>query len=479
METATVVPKLGRLRERASDLGSGLLLSGLWGFEREALRVDREGRPSDREHPFPPERGDITVDFAENQVELVTSPRPELESALAELEGLHREAYAGLGGELLWPLSVPGRWDEPERLRPASFAGRPEKEEARRYRAYLLERYGRARQAITGLHYNFSLGPALLEALRAAEGSEEGPGDFSDRRYFDLARNFLRFRFLPVYLFAASPTIDPRFELELEGTADPAARGLGSSCRGRQASLRLGPLGYRLAPRTARMLDLRFESLGEYLAKVGAAVSKRGPGASLRSEGELYSPLRPKAAFPGEKGSLAALEARGVDYLELRVFDLDPFEPAGIGLEAARLVQLLSLACLLLPSPPLERDALADDLLATLSTSCSLARSGDGGGEAVRAMVAEWAEPVLDAMGDIAGLLPAGYGRALEGARDVLSGRRPRSAERFAELAGAMGGASGGGLAAGLALARAHEARYLAGASPAAVEERRIACANS
>jgi glutamate--cysteine ligase len=92
----------------------GLLESGLWGFEREALRVDAEGRPSALDHPFAPSRGDITVDFAENQLELVTRPLPGIDEALDELRGLHREAYGGIGEELLWPLSIPGRWDEPE-----------------------------------------------------------------------------------------------------------------------------------------------------------------------------------------------------------------------------------------------------------------------------------------------------------------------------------------------------------------------------
>src|SRR5512133_1151914 len=115
-----------------------LLLSGKWGFEREALRVDPQGRPALSAHPFPPERGSITVDFAENQIEFVTEPRAGAEEALSELEALHVEAYGAMGDELLWPLSVPGLWDEPERLIPARFGGARDRQQARQYREFLL-----------------------------------------------------------------------------------------------------------------------------------------------------------------------------------------------------------------------------------------------------------------------------------------------------------------------------------------------------
>jgi glutamate--cysteine ligase len=431
-----------------------LLLKGLWGFEREALRVDDEGRPAATAHPFPPEEERITVDFGESQVEFVTAPRARVENALAELEELHAAAYGALGAELLWPLSVPGRWDEPERFRPASFAGRPEKEGARRYRDYLLSRYGRARQAITGLHYNFSLSPELWDFLRRAEGSGEGARAYADRRYMGLARNFLRYRFLPIYLFAASPAIDPRFERELGASADPPSRAVAKACANRFASLRLGPLGYRLDSRTSALVDLRFDSLDEYLAKLEAALLPVGGGPPLlRSAGEYYAPLRPKAALKGEKGSLGALRSKGIEYLELRIFDLDPFEAVGIGADAARFVQLLVLACLLMPSPPLARGAAQDDPLTLASSSCSYESSGKRTDARLRGAVARASRELMGTMSRIAARLPSEYGSALGAARGILSGSRPRSAERFAALA--IG--EGGGLAAGLSLARAHK----------------------
>jgi glutamate--cysteine ligase len=435
-----------------------LLLSGLWGFEREALRVDSEGRLSASDHPFEPGRGDITVDFAENQLELVTRPRPSLEEALDELGELHRQAYRGLGGELLWPLSVPGRWDEPERLRPAIFAGAPEREAARRYRRHLLERYGRARQAISGLHYNFSLSSEFWDFLASAEGSSEDPRAFADRRYMDLARNFARYRFLPVFLFAASPAIDPRFSADLGKYAEAAARAAGSACAGRTASIRLGPLGYRLPEAAASALDVRMESLAEYLRKIALALEPRGDSPPLLgSEGEFYAPVRPKASMPGSKASLAALEAKGIEYLELRVFDLDPFEPLGIGEDAARFVHLLALACLFAPSPPLSRGIAAEDPLSGAASSCSLGSPPRRADRRIAAAVRRAAARPLALMSRIARLMPSEYARALSRFASALDGRSPRSAERFALLASERGG----GLEAGLELARAHRSRIL------------------
>jgi glutamate--cysteine ligase len=453
MSSNSITPEIATI----DAIPRSLLLSGLWGFEREALRVDDEGRPATTLHPFPPEDEGITVDFGESQVEFVTKPRSTIEEALAELEALHARAYGALGAELLWPLSVPGRWDCPERFRPASFAGRPEKEGARRYREYLLARYGRARQAITGLHYNFSFSSELWDYLREAEGSGEDARSYSDRRYMETARNFLRYRFLPVYLFAASPAIDPRFGRELGASADAASRAVARACANRFASLRLGPLGYRLDSRTSAAVDLHFDSLDEYVAKLEAALlpSEEGPPL-LRSAGEYYAPIRPKASLAGEKGSLGALRAKGIEYLELRIFDLDPFEAVGMGADAARFIQLMVLACLLAPSPSLGSSADRDDPLTLASSACSYESSGRSGDARLRSAVVRASRGVMAAMSRIAALLPGEYGSALAAARGMLAGSRPRSAERFARLALR----EGGGLAAGLSLAREHRLHF-------------------
>ena len=50
----------------------------------------------------------------------------------------------------------------------------------------------------------------------------------------------------------------------------------------------------------------------------------------LQIENEFYGTIRPKRVIrPGER-PLHALRERGVEYVEVRCMDLDPFEPVGI-----------------------------------------------------------------------------------------------------------------------------------------------------
>jgi glutamate--cysteine ligase len=55
--------------------------------------------------------------------------------------------------------------------------------------------------------------------------------------------------------------------------------------------------------------------------------------------------------FPGER-PLHALRERGVEYVEVRCMDLDPFVPVGIEAQTMRFIDLFLLHCLLSDSPP-------------------------------------------------------------------------------------------------------------------------------
>ena len=111
--------------------GETVLSTGVWGLEREVMRTEADGQPARTRHPYPNEEKQISVDFAENQAELVTQPHTNPVSALRELARLQSRLQQAIGDELLWPLSLPGRWDAPERVQAASFEGRPEWEAQR------------------------------------------------------------------------------------------------------------------------------------------------------------------------------------------------------------------------------------------------------------------------------------------------------------------------------------------------------------
>jgi glutamate--cysteine ligase len=71
----------------------------------------------------------------------------------------------------------------------------------------------------------------------------------------------------------------------------------------------------------------------------------------LQIENEFYGTIRPKRVIhPGER-PLHALRERGVEYVEVRLMDLDPFEPVGISARTIRFLDVFLLHCLLEDSP--------------------------------------------------------------------------------------------------------------------------------
>jgi len=450
-----------RLQPFISPEGPAPLLNGAWGLEREGLRVEPDGQPAGTPHPFPPEDADITVDFAECQTELITAPHSSPEAAWTALDLAHRRLRTAMGDELLWPLSLPGRWDEPQRLAPASFGGRPEWAEARAYRAGLLRRHGLARQAISGIHFNFSFGPDFFVRWRTATGSTADERDLRDDAYFALMRNFLRHQHLFNALWGVSPPEDEAFWQDLLRTTSPEVRAEAELCRAWISSVRLSPLGYGLSPELAQSIGITFASLTEYRERLGAALaSSRGRAPLLAHEREFYSPVRPKLGerAPAKKGDsgpgtmLENLGRDGIGYLEFRVFDLDPFEPTGISLEALRFFHVFLLACLFQPSPPLradEREALAARWRwSTLCGNPLCDCIGAPGGPTE-------VESLFATMTMIAAYLPQPYTAAVDAARARWQGEPTRLIDRWRrERAHQPDGA----LALGLRLAREHRA---------------------
>lgn len=68
--------------------------------------------------------------------------------------------------------------------------------------------------------------------------------------------------------------------------------------------------------------------------------------------------MRPKQiALSGEKPT-SALRRGGVEYVEMRALDLNPFQPLGVDEPTARFIEALLLTCLLTASPEITADEL-------------------------------------------------------------------------------------------------------------------------
>jgi glutamate--cysteine ligase len=99
------------------------------GVEREGLRCDPSGWLSQKAHPVglgsklsDPQ---ITTDFGEAQVELVTGPHATPSAVVEELAAIHCRLHRHLEDELLWPYSTPCLRQEEEDIQIAEFGSSP------------------------------------------------------------------------------------------------------------------------------------------------------------------------------------------------------------------------------------------------------------------------------------------------------------------------------------------------------------------
>jgi glutamate--cysteine ligase len=324
------------------------------GIEKESLRVRADGTLS--QAPHPPALGSalthphITTDFSEAQLELITSPHAGVDACLEELTRIHQAVYRHIGEELLWAASMPCNLPADNQI-PIGRYGTSNVGRAKTvYRIGLSHRYGRRMQAISGIHYNFSL-----------------PGVASEE-YFALIRNFRRHSWLPIYLFGASPAVCSSF---VNGRKHPLVElAPGNLYAPHATSLRMGPLGYQSDAQAS--LCVSYNSLDSYTASLYEALTRpypayeaiglMAPGGNgddyrqlsttlLQIENEFYGTIRPKRRIRRGERPLHALRERGVEYVEVRLMDLDPFVPVGITPATMRFLDVFLLHCLVSPSP--------------------------------------------------------------------------------------------------------------------------------
>lgn len=343
---------------------AGLLTQLGHGIEKEGLRVDgrahlaRSGHPRSLgaalTHP------QITTDYAETLLELITSVCDSPEAALEQLADLHRYCYAHLGDEELWAASMPCEIPTEDDIRIAEYGSSNVGRLKHIYRVGLKHRYGKMMQTIAGIHYNFSLPDAFwptYQHLLAVDGDNAA---FRSAGYFKLIRNFRRYSWLLLYLFGASPILSRSFMQgrphQLE-TLEPDSLYLPWA-----TSLRMSDLGYSNKAQSA--LNICFNHLDTYAHSLNQAIRTPHPPYAkigvkvdghyrqlntniLQIENEYYSDIRPKrVALSGEK-PVHALMARGVEYIEVRNTDIDPLKALGIDLEQARFMDTFLITCLL------------------------------------------------------------------------------------------------------------------------------------
>ena len=360
--------RLALLSERAN---LSLLEQCLHGIERECLRVTANARLA--QTPHPEELGSaltndqITTDYSESLLEFITPALADPAQTLESLENIHRFAYSKLGNEYLWSPSMPCPLPAEEDI-PIAWYGTSNIGQLKYvYRKGLALRYGRTMQCIAGIHYNFSLPEQIWPLLRQAEGQAGDDRDYQSSAYIALIRNFRRYSWLLMYLFGASPALDAGF---LRGRAHQLEQFDADTLYLPYAtSLRMSDLGYQSSAQSG--LTPCYNDLASYTDSLRLAVgtpypayveigTKRGDEwlqlntNILQIENEYYSSIRPKrVTYSGER-PIQALMSRGVQYVEVRCLDINPFLPLGIDVAQARFIDAFLLFCALEDSPLLE-----------------------------------------------------------------------------------------------------------------------------
>lgn len=352
----------------------------------------------------------VTTDFSESQLELITPAFSSIEETFQFLNELQDKVIKEIGHEYLWPFSMPPRLPAENEIPPARYNDSEEGKKKMAYREYLSKNYGRRMQMICGIHYNFSFSQDLFDYLHSSYRVEQSKEDFKNDVYFSLGRNFLRYRWLFIYLLGASPIVDKSYEqkfineMKVFGKLCCCVRG-SSYYLPYATSLRVSRLGYSNALRGD--FPVSTESLSEYIADIKKAVSE----GVLANESEYYTPIRFKQMVRAGETQLDALKRKGINHIEIRTIDLNPFEKVGISLEQLYFTQVFMLFCLLEKS-----DAISEQERAYINENHALvALSGakkdlmlhtqDGG----TITLEHWGEQLLDKMREVAKLLDQNF----------------------------------------------------------------------
>lgn len=335
------------------------------GIEKEGLRVTPSAHISQNDHPIGLGSAlmhpHITTDYSEALLEFITPAMTDDANPLAFLEDLHQYAYQKMAdGELIWPGSMPGIIDDELEIRIAEFGVSNIGRLKHLYRQGLWHRYGRSMQAIAGLHFNFSLPDVFWSHFQAQQKNKDSLQDFRSASYFRLIRNFKRHSWLLMYLFGASPAMDSSFRHK---AANMDAAGSHTDILPFASSLRMSDIGYT-NNKAQGALKVSFNDLQEYITSMRAAIhtvhkpyeaigTNNGDNYFqinsniLQIENEYYSDIRPKrVTLPGEK-PVCALFRRGVEYVEIRCMDLDPFAPTGMSADTLHFLELFLMWCLM------------------------------------------------------------------------------------------------------------------------------------
>lgn len=345
------------------------------GIERESLRINYNGNLSKNYHPeslgSPLTHKLITTDFSENLIEFITPKIKNINCMLTMLRDIHRHTTSKLNNELLWPMSMPCYIDKNKKILLSKYGNSHIGRIKSIYREGLKNRYGIAKQIISGIHYNFSFSINFWKE-HVKINNKKYNKEYISNNYFKLIRNYYRFGWIITYLFGASPAICSSF-LNNYSTKLPFIKTYKNTLYLPYAtSLRLSNLGYK-NKFINNNFYIAFNSLKEYnlklkyltktpcntYKKIGLKKNEKYLQLNnniLQNESELYTLIRPKRTINTNESLSDALLNKGVEYIEIRSLDINPFSPIGINEKQIRFIDIFLIWCLLIKSPKFNKN---------------------------------------------------------------------------------------------------------------------------
>lgn len=400
------------------------------GIERETLRIQADGKLSTQchnkalgsalTHPY------ITTDYSESLLEFITPVSTSIDESLNQLKDVQKFTQEHINGDSFWPMSMPCVVENEDQIKLADYGSSNVGKMKTVYRQGLKNRYGSMMQVIAGIHFNFSFSDAFFVSLQDILDDQQPLQDFKSERYFALIRNYKRFGWLIPYLFGSSPALCPSF---LQGKPHKIPFKIapkGCYYLEYATSLRMSDLGYTNSSQSD--LHICNNSVESYVEAVQKAINLPAPEFDsigvkvdgvyqqlntniLQIENELYAPIRPKrVAKSGQKPS-DALKEGGVEYIEVRAMDVNPFVSTGISKEQMYFLDVFITYCMLNESPMITAEqknafTVNTDKVVLEGRNPELILNDKGRDTTVP----EWGNEIFSDLADIAALYDKAYG---------------------------------------------------------------------
>ena len=309
------------------------LKKGSFGIEWEGLRVRGNGELSLSPHPevFGNKLSNpyITTDFSESQIEIITPAFDTIDEAFSFFSFMSDLVNSSLDDdEYLWFQSLPCILPDSSKIPIAKYKGKELAEESMEYRKGLAKKYGLRKQMISGIHFNFSFKDELIEKLyenidiseiERDKNSRISYQEFKNMVYLKISRNYIRYVWFIIYLTGCSVAAHNTFTPECTDLME-CSDGQGGLYSERGPSFRNASCGYK----NLEHLYPNYDSVEAFAADVQSFIDE----GKLSQAKELYTQIRLKPKDP--RDVLLSLRNDGIQYMEIRTLDINPFYKCGL-----------------------------------------------------------------------------------------------------------------------------------------------------